>query len=249
MPVTTEYIKILFNTTPMSVYVVLICSAILCTIFTVSVKGLKEGVKTSSVILLIIYAAIVVCTTVMFRPDGSERGIKFTPFWSYFAISDGHPRLLEEDIMNVVAFVPIGLLLAIGAKRLKWWQAAIVGCSFSGIIEFMQFYFDRGQCEIDDVIHNTLGCIIGFQIIKFVLCGYYKLYSQGRAGNDGTNGLSIFEIQQSKQAREFVLKNGSLGGQRNTNLMWVGRELLRIKESDSSKERVRPGSGTRNKYK
>jgi len=207
MPVTEKYIESLLDTTPSAVYISLICAAFVCIVFSVSVKGLREGIKSSSIILLILYAAIVINTTVLSRPLGSERGIIYIPFWSYFAISDGKPRLLEENIMNVVAFLPIGIFLAIGAKRLKWWQAAIAGCSFSVVIEFLQYYFNKGQCEIDDVIHNTLGCVIGFFIVKVIVLLYKRIKPRSHRVS---NSLSIFDIQQSKQAKEFVLHNGSL---------------------------------------
>lgn len=175
MFVTTEYLKLLFNTTPMFVYGVLFGAFLLSTLCAIGVKGLKSGLKTSSVILLVIYATIVICTTVMFRSGGYEREIIIIPFWSYRAYMEGHPRILVENIMNVLAFIPIGILLAIAVNRPKWWKAAIVGCIFSVVIEFMQYYFDRGQCEIDDVIHNTLGCLIGYWIFSLFYKGYEKI--------------------------------------------------------------------------
>lgn len=207
MPVTEKYIESLLNTTPSAVYINLICAAFVCTVFSVSVKGVREGIKTSSIIFLILYAAIVINTTVLSRPLGSERGIIYIPFWSYFAIFDGKSKLLEENIMNVIAFLPIGLFLAIGTKRLKWWQAIVAGCSLSVVIEFLQYYFNKGQCEIDDVIHNSLGCVIGYFIVKAIVLLYNSLKPRN---NKDSNSLSIFDIQQSKQAKEFVLHNGNL---------------------------------------
>ena len=169
MLVTTEYIESLLNSTSAAAYITIVCAAFLCTIFAVSVKGFREGIKISSIFLLIFYAVIVINTTVLSRPVGSERGIKYIPFSSYSEIFHGAPRLLEENIMNIIAFLPIGLFLAIGARKLKWWQTAIAGCSLSVVIEFLQFYFNKGQCEVDDMIHNTLGCIIGFFMVKSIM--------------------------------------------------------------------------------
>lgn len=169
MPVTIEYIESLLNATPTTAYITIICAALVCAIFSVCVKGFREGIKTSSIFLLIFYTAIVINTTVLSRSVGSERAIIFIPFWSYCEIYQGAPRLLEENIMNVIAFLPIGLFMAIGDRKLKWWQAAIAGCSLSVVVEFLQFYFNRGQCEIDDVIHNTVGCVIGYFILKSIM--------------------------------------------------------------------------------
>lgn len=164
MIVTAEYIESLLKTAPITIYLLILCFASICTILTISLKGFRVGLKTSSIIILLLYSAIVICITVAFRHH-YVLGIKYVPFWSYLAIFEGKTQLLAENIMNVVAFMPIGMLLAIGFKHFKWWHAVIVGCFFSVIIEFLQFYFERGQCEIDDVIHNSFGCVLGFCIV------------------------------------------------------------------------------------
>ena len=64
--------------------------------------------------------------------------------------------------MNVVVFIPVGLLLGIAFKQMTWWKALLIGCSISVTIEALQFFFMRGFSELDDVMHNTLGCLIGF---------------------------------------------------------------------------------------
>ena len=165
MIVSAEYIESLLKTAPVTIYLLILCLASICTMLAISLKGFRRGVKASSIIILLLYAAIVICITVAFRHH-YVLGIKYIPFWSYLAIFEGKTRLLAENIMNVVAFIPIGILLAIGFRKLKWWQAAIVGCVFSVIVEFLQFYFERGQCEIDDVIHNSLGCELGYSIVR-----------------------------------------------------------------------------------
>jgi glycopeptide antibiotics resistance protein len=79
---------------------------------------------------------------------------------------DGKEQYLAENIMNVVAFVPIGLLLGIGIPRLKWWYALLIGFCLSSSIEILQFVFKKGFSEFDDVIHNTFGCILGYILVK-----------------------------------------------------------------------------------
>ena len=225
MLVTTEYIKSLLDVTPSAAYITIVSAAFVCMIFSVSVKGFREGIMTSSIFFLILYAAIVINTTVLSRSVGSEQTVKWIPFWSYWEIIHGAPRLLEENIMNVVAFLPIGLFMAIGAKRLKWWQAAIAGCSLSVVIEFLQFYFNKGQCEIDDIIHNTLGCVIGYFIVRFVVYIYYRIWPKHSVSSAESNELNVFEIQQSKLAKEFVLKNGSLEFEVFADMLKTAKEI------------------------
>ena len=125
-------------------------------------KGVRTGFKWSSVLLLIEYIFLLFCSTVIFRPTGETRQYDFHPFWSY-----DRPELLVENIMNVVVFIPVGLLLGSAFKQITWWKALLIGCSISITIEALQFFFLKGFSELDDVMHNTVGCVIGF--------GFYSL--------------------------------------------------------------------------
>ena len=68
-------------------------------------------------------------------------------------------------IMNVVAFIPVGLLLGCAfGKRMKWWKVVLVGLAFSLLIETLQFVLKRGFAEVDDVMHNVVGCLMGYGV-------------------------------------------------------------------------------------
>ena len=47
-----------------------------------------------------------------------------------------------------------------------WLMVAIIGCGISVTIESLQFFFMRGFSEVDDVMHNTVGCLIGWFMVK-----------------------------------------------------------------------------------
>ena len=49
---------------------------------------------------------------------------------------------------------------------MTWWKALLVSCGISVTIEALQFLFMRGFSEVDDVMHNTLGCLIGWFMVK-----------------------------------------------------------------------------------
>ncbi len=49
---------------------------------------------------------------------------------------------------------------------MTWWKALLVSCGISVTIEALQFLFMRGFSEVDDVMHNTLGCILGYMLVK-----------------------------------------------------------------------------------
>ena len=50
----------------------------------------------------------------------------------------------------------------------NWKGAMVVGLLISVVIEVLQFVFKRGLCEVDDVIHNVLGCMIGYGVASIL---------------------------------------------------------------------------------
>jgi glycopeptide antibiotics resistance protein len=49
---------------------------------------------------------------------------------------------------------------------MTWWKALLIGCGISVTIEALQFFLMRGFSELDDVMHNTVGCLIGWFMVK-----------------------------------------------------------------------------------
>lgn len=158
-----QYIISLYKDIPQEVYEGLLSVFCLGVVLFIAFKGVRTGFRWSSVLLLIEYIFLLFCSTVIFRPTGETRQYDFHPFWSY-----DRPELLVENIMNVVVFIPVGLLLGSAFKQMTWWKALLIGCSISITIEALQFWFMRGFLEVDDVMHNTIGCIAGYILVKGV---------------------------------------------------------------------------------
>lgn len=112
--------------------------------------------------LLAEYYFLVLCSTVICRASVMERQVELMPFWNYSDIWNkvDYPADLIEVLLNMALFVPIGFLL--GGIGFKTKKVLLMGICLSGIIEVSQFAFCKGLCETDDVIHNTLGCGIGY---------------------------------------------------------------------------------------
>lgn len=161
-----EYLISLYKDIPMAVYEGLLSVLCLGTVAIIVCYGLKRSLKWIVGLLLVEYIFLIFCSTVIYRKGYEEAGYELSPFWSYTAIQEGRTELLTENIMNVVAFVPIGLLLGIGIPRLKWWYALLIGFYLSSSIEILQFVFKKGFPEFDDVMHNTFGCILGYILVK-----------------------------------------------------------------------------------
>ena len=102
------------------------------------------------------YIAAVLWIT-LFSRLGTERRSILLPFHSYVEILKGNRQFLFENIGNVVLFIPLGVALqSIGVNDVKK-----AGFFASLLIEVLQFTFALGTFECDDLIHNTLGVVIG----------------------------------------------------------------------------------------
>lgn len=102
------------------------------------------------------YIAAVLWITLFSRIGDGYRGF-LLPFHSYVEILKGNRQFLLENIGNVVLFIPLGVALKwSGAKDVK--KAGLLA---SLLIEVLQFTFALGTFECDDLIHNTLGAVIG----------------------------------------------------------------------------------------
>ena len=102
------------------------------------------------------YIAAVLWITLFSRIGDRYRGF-LLPFHSYVEILKGNRQFLLENIGNVVLFIPLGVALqSIGVRDVKK-----AGFLASLLIEVVQFTFALGTFECDDLIHNTLGAVIG----------------------------------------------------------------------------------------
>ena len=126
--------------------------------------GVRKGLKWSARLALIEYLVVLLIVAVLGRMVLADRAFDFTPFWSYLSIRDGNRFLLTQIIANVVAFIPVGLLLGISFLDIEWWKVLLIGGAFSFLIETLQFITKRGFAEFDDVFHNVIGCAIGYGV-------------------------------------------------------------------------------------
>ena len=162
------YWNSLWNDIPIWVYeaglMVLLVGLVICSL----TCGIRKGFRYGSGLLLIEYVLLIYCSTVFFRNTGQLQH-DFMPFWSYRDYFKGVDRtLLAENIMNVVVFVPVGLLAGAVFRSMSWKKVLVIGICLSVGIEVLQFVFRKGFSEFDDVMHNTLGCLIGYGIMTIL---------------------------------------------------------------------------------
>ena len=177
-----DYWNSLINDIPHELYMLSWAILIVLSVLFVVYKGIKNGLRHSIGVLLAEYVILIYCSTVIFRPTGKVSTFDITPLWSYRAYWEGRePNVLVENFANVLVFVPVGILLGGAFRSMTWWKALLVGVGISVSIEVMQLMLKRGFCEVDDVMHNSLGCLIGYGIYKLVRYGYKRLGKRSMA--------------------------------------------------------------------
>lgn len=76
---------------------------------------------------------------------------------------------LKNEIRNVFLFIPLGLFLPLLWKKYrKWKNTLLFGFGMTLSIELLQLFTYRAT-DINDILTNTLGTLIGYLIFKVIL--------------------------------------------------------------------------------
>ncbi len=105
----------------------------------------------------------IIAMTLLSRQKGSFQH-NFIPF-AYLENSPDLFDLKRSMMMNSILFIPFALTLPfVLSSKFSWKNALLTlafGFLFSVCVEAVQLFLSIGKADIDDVIFNTLGVIIG----------------------------------------------------------------------------------------
>ena len=110
--------------------------------------------------LLAAYILFILMETIIGRKTGVGR-VELVPFWSY-----SHPELRMEIVLNYLLFMPLGFLLYLCLGEKFGLRVVMAGFLLSVKVELIQLLFNIGLFEFDDMIGNTIGCLIGAVVGK-----------------------------------------------------------------------------------
>ena len=124
----------------------------------------EQGSRRWRILNAAVFAGIVAAIfymTVYARGGGTAEAV-LTPFQSFREARE-QPELYRTMLMNVLLFFPIGLSLpfVLGKWKLSIPVTVVLACLFSAGIEYLQYRYSLGRCEVDDIIMNTLGALLG----------------------------------------------------------------------------------------
>lgn len=123
------------------------------------------------------YLLILLDTVFFARTGSSFRSVNIIPFASiqqYINVDNGiRVKLVDMNIWgNILMFVPLGIYSMIFAKKKTIARNLAIVAAASLFIEIIQYVFALGSSDIDDLILNTAGGLIG--IIIYTLL--YKIW-------------------------------------------------------------------------
>lgn len=126
------------------------------------------SVRRAAVLVLWIYVLFILDLAWLQFPS-LHPPVNFTPLHSM--IDDwrtGGRALLVNFVGNIVAFIPIGMIPPLARpRRARAGHAAAFCLSLSALIEVVQYMTGRRVADVDDLILNTLGGVLGYGILRF----------------------------------------------------------------------------------
>lgn len=94
--------------------------------------------------------------------------IRWDPTLNLIPFQDFSPRNVLGMGMNAIMFAPLGFLLPAYFERYRHWGRTLAaGLLTSLTVELIQLFTFRAT-DVDDLIMNTLGVLIGFLIAKLI---------------------------------------------------------------------------------
>lgn len=155
-----------FRYLPYGIIMGLIMAVVLGTINRLLVKKLKQPLPVMSGTCFFMYLMIMACITFLSRESGTRQGIDLELF-STWGINDRNNAYVIE---NILLFIPYGFVCAWFLKSARsFWVCTFYGIMTSTIIEYLQMMTERGYFQVDDILTNMLGSMIGYFIYRLLL--------------------------------------------------------------------------------
>ncbi len=120
------------------------------------------------ILSLIAYIAVFFSVAVVFRESSDKCTIRLDLF---NGLNNLGPDGYRDVILNIVCFIPVGLLVGLLSEKYRWAKALLAGLLVSLTIEFSQLIWHRGVFDVNDLFNNALGALIGGFIAVGVING------------------------------------------------------------------------------
>jgi glycopeptide antibiotics resistance protein len=136
-------------------------------------RGRLSAPRVVVALALCVYAAGVVANAVF--PIVLDKPVSSAPWTSRLAVVSFADYELADAVMNVVVFVPVGILVPLFVARISWRRAVVAATAFSLTIEATTQYVTAHLlggghiADVSDLIFNVLGGAAGFGLYSVLV--------------------------------------------------------------------------------
>lgn len=133
---------------------------------------IRHQLQPVPLVLFLLYLAALLAVTLLVRVGTVRNDIQMEPLHQIKqAISTQNWGIVEHNYQNVILFIPLGILIPFINPHYfrKFSYSVLAAVILSTTIEATQYLFQLGTCDIDDIIANTLGAVIGFAAARICL--------------------------------------------------------------------------------
>ena len=148
-----------------------IAFAVFCVVTVMLYKRRRfDRAQCVAAILLSLYIVVLLYFTVIGRYSHKEYDYQIHIFYSYrFLLEQFDSQSIRQFVINLVMLVPVGFLLSTIIKMKDKYAIVLVLCLlFTLFIESMQLLTKCGSFEVDDIISNMIGAVIGILIYALI---------------------------------------------------------------------------------
>lgn len=144
--------------------VIIIITVIACTLRIAYLINNKISFCFYKELFTLVFILYVMCLFEVVTLQDNNYGLSnFIPFREIFRYAIGSPLFIKNIIGNILLFLPYGYFIGYYINNKKIWSAAVLTMIISITIEIVQLNIGR-IFDIDDVILNTCGGVLGFLI-------------------------------------------------------------------------------------
>lgn len=151
-------------------------------------------VRVVGYLLLLVYVLANLKETILFRKVMDRRAGMWQMLESYryaFALPEGwrglftgavqvtDDDLMVEILLNILLYIPLGYLLPFTFPKIRGFWVIATGAVCSVLTELTQLIFRIGLFEYDDMMNNTMGCVMGLLL-------YVLLFRKSRKGAESS---------------------------------------------------------------
>ena len=127
-------------------------------------------------IILVEYIFCLFYFAVIHRSGNTDVLPQTTFFWGY---NNPPKTIFFDNFLNIIVFLPVGFLTCMLSKNFLIAKALFLGLFVSETIECSQLIFKKGTFDVDDLLNNTLGAVLGsilYILFMVIVRIYHKLF-------------------------------------------------------------------------